>query len=48
MACLVAGSASSDLAALTPFAVAGWAALAIFVSRGRPARWLAADRGPED
>ncbi len=44
VACLAAAPGSSDLAGLAPFAVVGWAALAIFVSRGRAARWLTADR----
>ena len=44
LACLVAAPSSSDLAGLAPFGVAGWAALAIFVSRGRAASWLASDR----
>ena len=48
VACLVAAPSSSDLAGLTPLAVAGWAGLAIFVSRGRAAAWLASDRRLED
>ena len=47
IACTAAPS-SSDLAGLAPFAVAGWVVLAIFVSRGRAARWLAVDRRLED
>jgi hypothetical protein len=48
VACLAAAPSSSDLAGLAPFALAGWVLLAVFVSRGRAARWLAADRRVED
>jgi hypothetical protein len=46
VACLAAAPSSSDLAGLAPLAVVGWVVLAVFVSRGRAARWLAADRDP--
>jgi hypothetical protein len=46
VACLAAAPSSSDLAGLAPLAVIGWVVLAIFVSRGRAARWLADDRDP--
>jgi hypothetical protein len=44
VACLATAPSSSDLAGLTPFALVGWVLLAVFVSRGRAAQWLAADR----
>jgi hypothetical protein len=43
VACL-ATAPSSDLAGLTPFALVGWVLLTVFVSRGRAAQWLPADR----
>jgi hypothetical protein len=43
IACVVAAQGSSDLAALALPAIAAWVALAIFVSRGRAAAWLAGD-----
>ncbi len=48
VACLAAAPSSSDLAGLAPFALVGWVLLAVFVSRGRAARWLGADRRFED
>ena len=45
VACLVAAASSADLAAVAPLAVVGWLLLAVFVSRGRAAAWLSADRG---
>jgi hypothetical protein len=47
IACLVAAGSSSDLAAAAPIVVVGWCLLAVFVSRGRPAAWLSADRDGE-
>jgi hypothetical protein len=40
VACLGASASSVDLAAVSPFAVAGWLGLAWFVGRGRGATWL--------
>ena len=45
---LATAPSSSDLAGLTPFALVGWVLLAVFVSRGRAAPWLAADRRPRN
>ena len=44
VACVVAAGSSSDLAAAAPLTVVGWCILAFFVSRGRPAAWVAAGR----
>ena len=46
VACLASAPSSSDLAGLAPLALVGWVLLAVFVSRGRAAGWLAADRHP--
>jgi hypothetical protein len=44
VACLAAAPSSSDLAGLAPLALVGWVLLAVYVSRGRAALWLAGDR----
>lgn len=43
--CIAASTSSVDLAAVAPFAVAGWLGLTWFVSRGRAAGWVSRRRG---
>ena len=43
--CLAASASSVDLAAVSPFAVAGWLGLAWLVRRGGAATWLSRQEG---